>query len=90
MGNRGFPNEQCVFSINGARLLNSLPPGLRYITNCSVDKFKGELDQFLSLIPDEPTCDTLKSRSLNQLTGKHSNSIIDHLNNHTLAFVSQS
>ena len=41
-------------SIRGPQLFNTLPPELRNITDCSVEKFKGELDRFLSNVPDEP------------------------------------
>ena len=68
------------FQVNGPRLFNSLPPAIRNIANCSVEVFKLNLDTFLSTIPDEPCCDDLKPRALNQVTGKFSNSVIDQVN----------
>ena len=72
------------FTVCGPRLFNSLPLHIRNLTDCSVDTFKHHLDAFLTCIPDEPLCDELKPRSINQVTGKFSNSIIDHKNNPTL------
>ena len=43
-----------TFQINAARLFNILPKYLRNLQNCGPEKFKIELDQFLSRIPDEP------------------------------------
>ena len=77
------------FFVNGPRLFNSLPSKLRNNSNCSVDTFKKHLDVFLSSVPDKPQCDELKPCSVNQLTGKSSNSIIDHLMNKSLVFEPQ-
>ena len=43
-----------AFSVKGPRLFNVLPQYLRSITGCTTDKFKSELDRYLSKIPDEP------------------------------------
>ena len=72
------------FFINGPKLFNSLP-SVRNLTNCSVSTFKSKLDEYLSFVPDEPHCDNLKPSSINQMTGRFSNSIIDHSHNHSLA-----
>ena len=58
--------------IQGAKLFNTLPKHIRNMKNVPLNKFKGALDTFLNLIPDEP-----------QITGytacrrASSNSIID-------------
>ena len=36
-------------------IFNLLPVWLRNLDGVTVDQFKGELDKFLSLVPDEPT-----------------------------------
>ena len=41
-------------AVNGPRIFNSLPRNLRNMSSCSVDSFKGSLDKYLSVIPDEP------------------------------------
>ena len=65
------------FLVNGLRLFNSLPAKLRNVTNCSVDSFKRQLDDFLNCLPDEPSCDNLTPGAVNQVTRRQSNSIID-------------
>ena len=67
------------FIINGPRLFNSLPAAIRNISNCTVESFKNQLDQFLLNIPDEPICDTHKPNAINQVTGRFSNSLIDQI-----------
>ena len=42
-------------SHNSPVILNALPKKIRNLTGCSVDKFKRELDNFLRMLPDEPT-----------------------------------
>ena len=76
------------FTVCGPRIFNSLPMHIRNLTECSIDTFKHHLDEFLAHIPDEPQCDYLKPRSINQQTGRFSNSIVDHLNNTSLVIVS--
>ena len=39
---------------NGARLFNNLPKNIRNLTNCSKDRFKRTLDDFLRNVPDQP------------------------------------
>ena len=73
------------FQVNGPRLFNSLPPALRNITNCSVEVFKNNLDQFLTTVPDKPCCDDLKPRAISHVTGRFSNIIIDQVKHYSLA-----
>ena len=42
------------FQVHGPQLYNSLPKEIRNITGSSVGDFKAKLDDFLSLVPDEP------------------------------------
>ena len=65
------------FLVNGPRLFNSLPATIRNLSNCSVDSFKQQLDQYISCLPDEPSCDNLTPGASSQVTGRQSNSIID-------------
>ena len=44
-----------TFQVHGAQLFNCLPPFLRNMTKCSIDKFKEALDNYLKTIPDEPS-----------------------------------
>ena len=44
-----------TFQVHGAQLFNCLPPFLRNMTKCSIDKFKEVLDKYLETIPDEPS-----------------------------------
>ena len=41
-------------SINGPRVFNSLPLHLRNMSDCSVTTFKGAVDKYLALVPDQP------------------------------------
>lgn len=66
-----------TIQVTGPKLFNSLPDSLRNISVCSPDIFKMCLDSFLSLIPDEPKLDQLIPHAINQITGKHSNCLID-------------
>ena len=67
------------FLINGPRLFNSVPSYIRNISNSTVNQFKNHLDTFLQQLPDLPICDNLKPSYLNHISGKYSNSIIDHV-----------
>ena len=40
--------------VHGQQLFNCLPKDIRDLTKCEVDVFKGELDRYLSTVPDEP------------------------------------
>ena len=42
------------FPFNCARLFNNLPKNIRNLTNCSKDRFKRTLDDFLRNVPDQP------------------------------------
>ena len=42
--------------LRGAKMFNLLPVGVRTLNGVSVDRFKSELDKFLSIVPDQPTC----------------------------------
>lgn len=42
------------FKVRGARLFNTLTIELRNKKNCSAESFKGQLDNFLSSVPDQP------------------------------------
>ena len=72
------------FQVNGPRLFNSLPIGLRNMSNCSADTFKNHLDSFLSSVPDEPSCDSLNPSAISYVTGRFSNSVIDQIKYHSL------
>ena len=44
----------CSLPFNGPKIFNALPRKIRDLTNCSVSKFKMELDNFLQTLTDEP------------------------------------
>ena len=71
-----------AFTVHGPKLFNSLPATIRNLTNCSVDSFKRQLDEYLNCLPDEPSCDNLYPGAINPITGRHSNSIIDQALKH--------
>ena len=47
--------RQDSLSVKGAKMFNLLPSDLRNINSDKVQHFKGKLDTFLKLIPDQPT-----------------------------------
>ena len=47
--------RESSLSVKGARMFNLLPSYIRNINSNKVDHFKTKLDEFLRLIPDEPT-----------------------------------
>ena len=47
--------RESSLGVKGVRIFNLLPVWLRTMNSVTVDKFKLELDKFLSVIPDEPT-----------------------------------
>ena len=59
----------------GPRLFNCLPLSIRALTNCSVTVFKGQLDRFLSSLPDQPLIP-----SMTAYRQCESNSVIDWIN----------
>ena len=72
--------RSCSFALTACNLWNCLPPWLRSVSNCSVDKFKHLLDQFLNIFPDDPRC-SASGLFTDQNTGRFSNSIW-HLHSH--------
>ena len=46
--------RRASFGIKGPRLFNCLPKHIRNLKGVTVNKFKSQLDKFLSTIPDEP------------------------------------
>ena len=47
--------RESSLGVKGARIFNLLPVWIRTINGVSVDRFKCELDRFLSGVPDQPT-----------------------------------
>ena len=47
--------RECSLGVKGAKLFNLLPVWLRTMNGVTVERFKGELDKFLTTVPDEPT-----------------------------------
>ena len=47
--------REASLGVKGVKIFNLLPVWLRNLSGVTVDQFKGELDKFLSLVPDEPT-----------------------------------
>ena len=62
------------FALTACNLWNCLPPCISNMSQCSVDKFKRQLDKFLSLFPDEPRCCS-SGLYTDPNTGRLSNSI---------------
>ena len=48
--------RESSLAVKGARIFNLLPAWIRTLNGVSVDRFKSELDRFLSGVPDQPTC----------------------------------
>ena len=69
--------REASFQIHGPRLFKSLPKSVRSMTNVTVEDFKGSLDKFLEILPDEPKVDNYVPSACNILTASPSNSIID-------------
>ena len=65
------------FQVRGPRLFNTLPRNIRDTTKVSVEDFKEKLDNFLSLLPDQPKVGDLVPNVCDQVTLKPSNSVID-------------
>ena len=63
------------FGIKGPRLFNCLPKHIRDLRNMTVEKFKLQLDKFLSTLPDEPLIP-----GYTQYRRVNSNSILDWVN----------
>ena len=47
--------REASLSVQGAKLFNLVPRGLRDIQSGTVDQFKAGLDRWLATIPDQPT-----------------------------------
>ena len=58
--------------VKGPRTFNVLPAHLRNMTGCTTDRFKSELDRYLSTVPDEPLIP-----GLTQYRRCDTNSVID-------------
>ena len=48
--------REASLGVKGAKIFNLLPVWIRTLNGISVDRFKSELDKFLSVVPDQPTC----------------------------------
>ena len=48
--------RESSLAVKGDRIFNLLPAWIRTLNGVSVDRFKSELDRFLSGVPDQPTC----------------------------------
>ena len=59
------------FQVAGPRLFNCLSKKLRNVTNCTLEDFKEQLDEFLTCVPDEP-----KIGGLMPLNFQQSNSLL--------------
>ena len=66
--------REASLPVMGPRLFNAMPKHIRdlKINKCSLDSFKGHLDNFLALIPDEPLIP-----GLTKFRRVESNSVID-------------
>ena len=53
-------------------MFNLLPVWIRTLNGVSADKFKSDLDKFLSVVPDQPTCPGRQRAAL-------TNSLLDQL-----------
>ena len=47
--------REATLGVKGAKIFNLLPVWIRTINGVTVDRFKSELDKFLSGVPDQPT-----------------------------------
>ena len=47
--------REASLAVQGARLFNLLPRGLRDIQTGTVEQFKASLDMWLAIVPDQPT-----------------------------------
>ena len=67
------------FQVNGPQLFNTLPKYIRDMSNCSVTDFKEKLDQYLSVIPDQPLIGNLIPATCDLYSLSPSNSLIDQI-----------
>ena len=64
--------REASLGVKGAKVFNLLPVWIRTLNGVSADKFKSELDKFLSIVPDQPTCPGRQRAAV-------TNSLIDQL-----------
>ena len=64
--------RESSLGVKGCRLFNLLPANIRSMTGCPVDTFKKSLDDFLALVPDQPTVSGMTRAAV-------TNSLIDQL-----------
>ena len=64
--------REASLGVKGVKIFNLLPVWLRTLKGVTVDKFKAELDQFLSGVPDQPTIP-------GRLRAATTNSLLDQL-----------
>ena len=67
------------FQVNGPQLFNTLPKYIRDMSNCSVTDFKEKLDQYLTVIPDQPLIGNLIPATCDLYSLSPSNSLIDQI-----------
>ena len=64
--------REATLGVKGAKIFNLLPVWIRTLNGVTVEKFKAEVDMFLSGVPDQPT---LPGRN----RAATSNSLLDQL-----------
>ena len=67
------------FQVHGPQLYNCLPLSIRNKTKCSVLEFKEVLDNYLTLIPDQPKVGMLIPSTCDMFNLSPSNSLIDQI-----------
>ena len=67
------------FQVHGPQLFNCLPLSIRNKTKCSVLEFKEVLDNYLTLIPDQPKVGMLIPSTCDMFNLSPSNSLIDQI-----------
>ena len=72
--NPAIIQRQASFAQTASDLWNCLPYYITSLSHISIDKFKGRLDKFLNLFPDEPRC-SAPEQFIDLNTGRKSNSI---------------
>ena len=70
--------REASFQVHAPKLFNSLPQKIRNLTNIGIEEFKIKLDKYLEMLPDEPKIGEYIPSVCNQISGKPTNSIIDH------------
>ena len=74
------------FKIHGSKLFYMLPKDIGNLQNCEIEDFKTRLDNFLSLIPDQPNIpgSQYTPGAMDQFTGKPSNSLTGQIRKYNL------